>query len=145
MKGCKDLTTDVVEKPTSGCMKGAPSSSDLKKKKKKHRTKSQPSNSQQDSQTLLPTSSQVSSHMSPCHSEHAKKKTATATPKKSHPTARTQGRSIPRATSIPARRTRCTSLTNTRRRRSNAAFPPRQGGVHQMSPSLFSAFVDFSS
>ena len=91
MKGCKVVTTDEVEKPTSGHMKGAPSSSGSKKKKKKHKTKSQPSDSQLAPQTLLPTSSHVSSHMSPHHSKCAKKKTAAATPKKLHPSSKDLG------------------------------------------------------
>ena len=144
MKGCKGLVTDEAEKPTSSHMKGAPSSL-CSKKKKKHKTKSQLSDSQQDSQTLPPTSSKVSSHMSHAAGNTPRRKLLLS-PQKSHtPAARTQGRSIPQATSIPARRTRCTSLTNTRRRRSNVASSPGRWGVYHVSPSLFSAFVDFSS
>ena len=95
MKGCKGLMTDEVEKPTFSCVKGASSSSSGSKKKKKHKAKSQPYNLQQDSKTLLPTSSQVSSHTSPCHSEHTKKKTAAATPMKSHSSGKDSGEKCP--------------------------------------------------
>ena len=84
MKHCKGLKVEAVkEKPAASHTKGA-SSSFSSSKKMKHQTKSQQSDSQLDSQTLLPASFQASSHMILCHSRRNKKKTATTTPKKSH-------------------------------------------------------------
>ena len=92
LKGCKGLMTDdAKEKLITGCMAGAPSSSSGSKKKKKHKTKSQQFDLQQDSQTLPPTSSKVSLHMSPHCGKCTKKKTATATPKKSHSSGKDSG------------------------------------------------------
>ena len=126
MKCCKGLATDgVKEKPATSHAEGAPSCSSNSKKRKKHKTKSQQPDLQQDSQTLLPTSSQASLHTSPSRSRCTKKKTAATTPKKSHSSGKDLGEkhSSSHKHPTPARRTRCTSLTNTRRRRSNAAFP----------------------
>ena len=78
MKHCKGLKKEVTkDKPATNHAKGASSSSNSGKKK--HKTKSP----QPDSQTLPPTSSQVSSRASPCHSGRDKPKTAATTPKKS--------------------------------------------------------------
>ena len=83
MKHCKGLKAEVAkEKPATSHTKGASSSSSSKKRK--HQTTSQQSDWQPDSQTLPLTSYQVSSCTSPCHSRCNKKKTAAATPKKSH-------------------------------------------------------------
>ena len=95
MKCCKGLMSYDVGKPTSSQVKGAPSSSSGLKKKKKHKTKSQPSDLQQDSQTFLPTSSQATLHMSLCRSECCKKKTATTTPRKSHSSSKDSGEKHP--------------------------------------------------
>ena len=83
IKCCKGHKAEAAkEKPATSHTKGASSSSSSKKKK--HQTKSQQSDSQLDSQTLLLTRSQASSCMSLHCSRCDKKKTATATPKKSH-------------------------------------------------------------
>ena len=144
MKPCKGLTKDEAkEKPATSHTKGASSSSSNSKKKKKHKTKSQQPDLQQESQTLLPTSSQASLHIARTTADATRKKMLPPLQKSHTPAAKIQGRSVPQATSTPAKNTRCTSLTNTRRR-SNVASPG-QGDVHCTSPLLLSVFVDFSS
>ena len=89
-KHCKGLKIEVAKKkPAISHAEVASSSSDSKKEK--HKTKSHQPDSQPDYQVLPPTSSQVSSCMSPCHSGHDKKKTAAATPKKSHSSSKDSG------------------------------------------------------
>ena len=89
MRCCKGLRVEAVkEKPATSHAKEASSSSP---KKMKHQTKSQQSHSQPDSQTLLPTSSQVSSRTSPCCSGCNKKKTTTTTPTKPHSSGKESG------------------------------------------------------
>ena len=118
MRCCKGLKAEAVkEKPATSHAKGA--SSSFSPKKKKHQTKSQQSDLQPDTSINhlpsglghKPIPLQMRQEENCYHHSH------------SHtPVAKNHGRSTPWATSIPARNTRCTSLTNTRRRRSNMAF-----------------------
>ena len=121
MKCCKGLKAEAAkEKPATSNTKEA-SSSSSSSKKKKNQTKSQQSDLQPDSQTLLSMNSQASSCKSPCHSGCNKPKTAMATPPGNFTlAAKIWGKNTPQAIGIPVRSTRCTSLTNTR---SNVAFP----------------------
>ena len=125
IKHCKGLKTEAAkEKPATSYAKRASSSSSNSKKKKKHKAKSQQPDLQPDSQTLPPTTSQVSSCRSPHCSGCKSQKLLLPLQRSQTLAAKILGRSIPSATSTPARRTRCTSLTDTRRlRRSNMAFP----------------------